>query len=144
MILKIVIPLLALTLLAACSTPQTRAKGQVELMASLTPEERAQVEAGEVDLGFTEEMVMIALGKPDRKYSERTAAGERVVWAYRARGGLSGLSVGVGTAIGSGTRGSSYGGGVSVGTEGRRVAEERMRVVFSEGRVIGIEQAERP
>jgi hypothetical protein len=132
-----------LLLLAGCSTPQTRAKSHAELMETLTPEERALVEAGQVDLGFTEEMVLVALGKPDRKYSERTAERESVVWAYHARGGLSGLSVGVGTSMGRSSRGSVYGGGVSVGTGSRRHPDEKMRVVFEEGVVIGIEQAER-
>lgn len=141
---KILIPLMAMILLAGCSTPQSRARSNEELMATLTPEERQMVEAGEIDLGFTEEMVRVALGEPDRRYTERTADRETVVWAYHARGGLSGLSVGVGTSVGRSSRGSAYGGGVSVGSgTGRRSADERMRVAFEEGRVVGIESAER-
>lgn len=140
--LKILIPLMAMVLLAACSTPHTRAQKHAEVMEGLSPEERAQVEAGEVDLGFTEEMVRVALGDPDRKYSERTAERETVVWAYHQRR-MPRLSLGVGTSVGTGRRGSAVGGGVSVGTGGQPRPEERLRVVFEEGQVIGIESAER-
>lgn len=139
---KFYLPLMAAFLLAGCSTPQSRARGHAELMESLSPEDRALIEAGEVDLGFTREMVEVALGEPDRTYVERTAEGETVIWAYHARRGLSGLSVGVGTGIGFGGGGTSYGGGVSVGSGGRLLPEEKMRVVFQEGRVIGIERAD--
>lgn len=141
--LKTIISLLILGLMAGCSTPQSRARGHAELMETLSSEERAMIEAGEVDLGFTEEMVEVALGKPDRTYVERTAEGERLIWAYHGGSGLSGLSVGVGTGIGIGSRGSSFGGGVLVGTGGRLRDEEKMRVVFEGGSVVGIEQADR-
>lgn len=141
--IKILISLAALILVAGCSTPQSRARAQADLMESLTPEERALVEAGEIDLGFSEEMVLVALGKPDRKVSQRTDEGESVVWVYHAGGALSGFSLGVGTSVGRSSRGSAYGGGVSVGTGGGgRVAEEKMRVVFENGRVSAIERAE--
>lgn len=133
---------MVIVFVAGCSTPQSRARSHAELMANLTPEERALVEAGEIDLGFTQEMVFVALGEPDRKYSERTAEGESLVWAYHDQGVLSGLSLGVGTSVGRSSRGTGYGGGVSVGTGGRSRAEETMRVVFEEGRVTGIEEAE--
>lgn len=114
-------------------------------MGSLSAEERELIEAGEIDLGFTEEMVEVALGEPDRRYVERTPEGETVTWAYHERGGLSGLSlgVGVGTGIGrSSGRGTAYGGGMSVGTGGRLRSEETMRVVFRDGSVVGIERAD--
>ncbi len=141
---KFFVSLSILLLLAGCSTPQTRARSNPDLMATLSPDERAQVEAGEIDLGFTEEMVQIALGDTDRRYVERTAEGETVIWAYHASRGLSGVSVGVGVGTGIGrTRGTAVGGGVSVGTGGRLRPEERMRVVFHEGQVVGIERADR-
>jgi hypothetical protein len=114
-------------------------------MESLSSAERALIEAGEIDLGFNEEMVEVALGRPDRIYRERRAEGERVVWAYQeARGfGQPRFSVGVGTTVGSG-RGTAYGGGVSVGTGGAGRVVERDRVVFADGLVTAIERAERP
>lgn len=141
--MKFLIPLMVLILVAGCSTPQTRARSNPELMESLSAEERALLEAGEIELGFTEEMVRVALGKPDRKYSERTEEGETVIWAYHVGNLMSGFSVGVGTSIGGSRRGTGVGAGVGVGTGGRLRAEEKMRVAFEGGRVVGIERAER-
>lgn len=145
MIRQVLLSLLAVSFLAACSTPQTRAQRNPELMARVSAEERALIEAGEIDLGFTEEMVEVAWGRPDRIDRERRAEGEWVVWAYQeARGlGRPRVSVGIGTTVGSG-RGTAYGGGVSVGTGGAARVVERDRVIFSDGVVTAIERAERP
>lgn len=139
--MKTLLPLLVLLLLAGCSTPQSRARSNPELMESLPPELQAKVEAGEVELGYTEEMVRVALGKPDRKYSQLTEAGRTEVWSYHKGGLGSRLSFGVGTSVGRGS--GTYGGGVSIGTGGRLRPEEETRVTFSgDGRVIEIQHAE--
>lgn len=122
-----------------CATPQSRAQQYPEAMEGLSPEERAKVEAGEVDLGFTEEMVLVALGEPDRRYTASTTEGESEIWAYYEGHGRTGFSVGVGTGIGMG-RGTVYGGGVSVGTGGNLRPDEWARVVFQGGRVVGFER----
>jgi hypothetical protein len=142
--LKPLILLATLAVVAGCSTPQSRARANPEMLESFPPEVRAKVEAGEIDLGFTEEMVLMALGKPDRRYSELTEHGQTIVWGYHERRLGSGLSVGVGTGMGRARGGSVYGGGVSVGTGGGRMRpEEKTRVTFSEGQVIAIQQSDR-
>ena len=37
---------------------------------------------GNVEIGFTSDMVRVAMGKPDRKYIRKTASGDVVVWSY--------------------------------------------------------------
>ncbi len=126
--------------LAGCSTPQSRARANAEALAGVSPEVREKVLAGEVDLGFSEELVLVALGKPDRRYSRVTEEGASTIWAYRSRSPGSRLSFGVGTGIGIG--GGGYG-GVSVGTGGASRLDETLRIVFVEGRVVGIENMTR-
>lgn len=137
---KFLLLIFAAVILAGCSTPQSRTRANPELFESFPPDVQEMIQAGEIDLGFTEEMVRMALGKPDRKYSELTETGRTTVWAYHDRRLGSRLSFGVGTGI---SRGSGmYGGGVSVGTGGRLRPEEKMRVSFANGEVVGIQQAE--
>lgn len=120
-----------------CSTPQSRSRSNPELLEALPPEEREMVEAGQVDLGFSEEMVLVALGKPDRRYSQVSESGKRIIWAYQDKSLGSRLSFGVGTGIGIGSGG--VGGGATVGTGGRRSVPEAVRVTFVEGKVVAIE-----
>ena len=131
-------PWLLLVLLAACagSTTQSRiAKHQKEFDA-YPPEIQNKIKAGVVENGFTEEMVALSVGRPDRKYSEKTDKGEVKVWAWtESKGGL-GMSVG----MGMGTRGG-IGTGVSVGTGGGSTVEKR-RVEFQDGKVISFSERE--
>jgi len=129
--------LAALFVLSGCSTPQKRSRNYPEMMEALTPEEREMVEAGEVEVGFSEEMVLVALGEPDRRFTQRSASGEREIWVYYAARRPPGVSLGVGAGMTRG-RSSGYGGGVSVGTGSRSRLEERYRLVFENERVAEI------
>lgn len=129
-----------LLLAAGCATPEKRARANSEAVASWPLEVREKVLAGEVEPGFTEEMVLVALGKPDRRYSRITESGRSTIWVYRDRRPGSRLSFGIGTGIGIGGGGSVYGGGVSAGTGGFR---EGTRVVLAEGKVVAVEEANR-
>ncbi len=64
------LPVCALALLAAgCATTDTvdnRIKKNSAIYAGLTPEEQNQIKAGIITAGFTPEMVLMALGKPER------------------------------------------------------------------------------
>lgn len=73
-----------LVLLAGCNTPGARIKKNQALFDTFPPEIQGRIRAGEVDIGFTRDMVDIALGAPNRTYVRRTAAGEVVVLAYTA------------------------------------------------------------
>lgn len=127
---------LALTLLAACGTPQSRIRKNPGLFASWPPEIQSRVKAGEVDVGFTAEMVRMALGSPDQKFMRTTETAAEEVWIY----GGPGLRQGVGVSVGGGTYGG-FGGGVSVGSESPR--GENARIVFAGGRVVSVEKRKR-
>lgn len=57
------------------------------------------------------------------------------VWAYTGGGGGFSIGVGVGSARGSG----AYGGGVAYDTMTYRADDERVRVIFEDGRVTSVE-----
>lgn len=80
--LRVLVPVLLAVLAAGCSTPDSRIKKHPELFASFPPDIQAHVKAGKVELGYTKDMVFIALGKPDREYTRRTAEGTVEVWSY--------------------------------------------------------------
>lgn len=128
-------------LVSACASPQSRIRNNPELFASFDPEVQEWIEAGRVDIGFTEDMVRMALGEPDRRVRETTPEGESVAWVYHGRG--SRFSVGVGGGMARGGGGGVYSGGVGVGTGTRLRGEERLRVVFVGSEVVAIQEAER-
>ena len=70
-------------LLTGCvSTPQSRVDENRDLFESFTANQKETILKGEVDLDFTEEMVMMAAGLPDRKAKKRTKDGTTEVWTY--------------------------------------------------------------
>lgn len=131
--------LVVLALAAACSTPADRINRDPELFSSFPPEAQAKIREGKIELGFTKPMVEMALGRPDERYSRRSAEGPLEVWGYGrgARGG-----VGADIQLGGGASGGEvYGlGGVGIGTRVGSRGEQR-RVVFREGKVVAIEDA---
>jgi hypothetical protein len=52
------------------------------LFNSFPPEAQAKIEKGEVDIGFTPDMVLMSKDKPDRKYARKTKDGDVEVWSY--------------------------------------------------------------
>lgn len=82
---KYLLPLLAaaaLILAAGCQTVDSRIKENPQLFASLDAATQAKIKQGIIDLGFTEDMVYLALGAPDQKREARSAAGVQTVWIY--------------------------------------------------------------
>ena len=67
---------------AGCATPKSRIEKNPELFASFPPDVRANVEQGKIDVGYTHEMVQMALGEPNRKYTRKSATGTVEVWSY--------------------------------------------------------------
>ncbi len=133
-------PLLAVALVCAgCGTRPSTVALSDETAASLSADQLSQIEAGRVLPGFTEEMVLASVGRPDRKARRVTADGETEEWIYeeRDRGPRLSFGVGAGTARGGG----AYGGGVSV-SPGSRPPEERLRITFSGGRVTEVSARE--
>ena len=74
-----------LTFLAGCSTVERRAGEHARMLASLPPDVKQNVREGKIDIGYTTDLVYVALGSPDRVYSRRTAESETVVWVYTKR-----------------------------------------------------------
>ncbi len=72
----------ALLFAAGCQTVETRIKENPELFASLDAATQAKIKQGIVDLGYTEDMVYLAIGAPDLKRESRSAAGVQTVWIY--------------------------------------------------------------
>lgn len=72
-----------LGLVVGCaSTPASRIEARPDVFAAFPPEAQAMVRSGRVALGFTEDMVHIALGSPDRVYHRETTEGSTVAWSY--------------------------------------------------------------
>jgi len=126
--------LLGLAFLSACSTPQTRIESSRTVFEKFPAEIQAKIRAGQIDVGFTPEMVRIALGEPARQLTIKTEAGEAEVWVYRDD--KPQFSFGFGMA--SGGPHSAVGLGLATGTGGYE-PDERVRVVFRLGRVAQIE-----
>ena len=80
--INLLAPLLALALAAGCSTPSARIRKNPDLFAKFPPAAQEKIRKGEVDVGFTAEMVEMALGKPARVYRRKAATGETEVWSY--------------------------------------------------------------
>ncbi len=68
--------------LSGCATPESRIKKNPALFASFPPEVQENVRQGKIDIGYSQDMVKIALGDPDRKYTRQTAIGVLEVWSY--------------------------------------------------------------
>jgi hypothetical protein len=126
--------------LAGCatSTPQDRISENRELYQSFPSAVQRKVSAGEVDVGFTEEMVQLALGEPHRRVTRQTETGSDEVWIYASSEPR--LSFGLGFGSYGRHSGSSVGVSTSTGGHGR---EERMRVVFHDGKVTAVERVTR-
>ena len=132
------IPLLALAALAVagCSTVDSRISGHRAQFDTWPPVVQQKVQAGQVDIGFTQEQVQVALGDPDRTYSRTDARGTDEVWAYRDHTPV--ISFGLG--MGSFGRSSAVGGGVGVTTGGDRY-DDKLRVIFADGKVVALERS---
>lgn len=128
-------------LLAGCATPAKRIQQNQELFDTFPVAAQARIRGGQIDLGFTPDMVRIALGEPHRKTLRRAADGETEIWLYldsvrrydRQRVDVDGLSV-------SGPGGlRSLGGSAWINVEQSREFV-RVRVEFQNGVATAIEE----
>ncbi len=119
---------------AGCSTPDSRIQKNAEAFASYPPAVQAKIRAGEVEIGYTADMVRLALGKPDRTFRRVTAEGETEVWAYADKTPRLGIGLGFGS---SGHHSSS---GVAVGTSTGGSRGDRLHVAFQTGKVTAIDR----
>jgi hypothetical protein len=68
--------------LAGCSTVQSRIEEKADVFNALPPETQARIRQGLIDVGYTPDMVYIAMGKPDRMRERSNAEGVESVWIY--------------------------------------------------------------
>ena len=129
---------LFVALLAACSgIPQSRIDQRIAPMFDKYPADVQQkINAGHVDIGFTPDMVLMALGDPAKKWNVKTDKGETEIWSYHNNTPQFSFGIGVGSV------GPHGGAAVGVGsTTGGYEPDEKMRVQFNDGRVTLIEFA---
>lgn len=127
-------PLIVAAVLAACSSQQARIRRYQAAYDASPPAVQRKIQQGEVDVGFTSQQVIMALGDADRVYTRKSAgAREQQVWAY----GFARAGVGFGFGVFSGGPVST---GVSVDTRADPYGEARTRVVFEDNVVVTVEQ----
>jgi len=135
---------LLLVLLAGCSSFDSRAKEKASVFATLDEPTRTRLEAREIHLGDSADMVYIALGKPSEIQKTTAATGSSATWIYTAH-----WQEYQGTRLVGFRRDVIY----NPATQTYRVihtpdyqpiyierAEERIRVTFASDRVTSVEQ----
>lgn len=90
-ILKLFVLAVGLAVLAGCMSPESRIRKNPELFAQLTPEQQNLIKEGKVGVGFTPDMVRLALGEPDRVRVRTDAKGSREIWHYVTYEGEDGV-----------------------------------------------------
>ena len=126
--------------LAACSTPASRIKRNQALFDSLPAAEQALVREGKVGIGFSPEMVRLAVGEPDQRWIRTDAKGRVEIWSYTTYDGADGMPL---------YRGyyHYYAGGYPFFYDdyrrGYARAREYFKVTFSDGKVAEVQQESR-
>ncbi len=76
--------ILALLFLAGCSTFDRRAQEKSSVFATLDAATQIRLEARRIEVGDTQDMVYIALGRPDQKREQLDGASRTTTWVYSA------------------------------------------------------------
>jgi hypothetical protein len=134
-ILSRLIACILLVMLIGCATPQARINQNQEAFAKLDPADQQLIREGRVAVGFTTEMVRLALGEPDRIYTRTDSSGVNEAWSYTTYETDSGVMLYRG--FYHRRRGDPFY-PYYLGYPGRR-SREYFKVVFSGGRVSLIE-----
>ena len=74
--------LAGLAWLTGCQTVDDRIKQKPEAFASVDKATQDKIKQGIIELGFTEDLVYVAIGTPDEKRETVTAAGNTMTWIY--------------------------------------------------------------
>jgi outer membrane protein assembly factor BamE (lipoprotein component of BamABCDE complex) len=74
--------LLALAAATGCASPGWRIRRNQEMFQSFPQDVQQKVRKGTIELGYTRDMVFIAMGRPHRVYERVTDAGAAEIWAY--------------------------------------------------------------
>ena len=133
-------------LLGACSSVGTRIQQNASLFYSLDANTRAKIAHGDIDLGFTPQMVYIALGQPDVKRQSVSAQGVTETWIYRTYYDYPAWGPGWGPGWGYHRWFAPYGGAWRVYWQPMYFdaypgyAQDNIRVTFKNGRVVMVDQ----
>ena len=68
--------------ITGCQTVDDRIKKMPEVFASVDKATQDKIKQGIIDIGYTEDMVYLALGAPDQKRESISASGRNVTWIY--------------------------------------------------------------
>jgi outer membrane protein assembly factor BamE (lipoprotein component of BamABCDE complex) len=69
--------------LAGCNTIDHRISEKQDVFNRLDPQTQDKIRQGIVEVGYTEDMVYIALGPPDARHQRVTAKGDEITWIYK-------------------------------------------------------------
>jgi hypothetical protein len=81
--LTLLICLVALVL-SGCSTVQSRIEEKSAVFNALPAETQSRIQQGLVDVGYTPDMVYIAMGNADKVIERSTTDGNETVWIYNS------------------------------------------------------------
>jgi len=70
-------------ILVGCSTVDTRIQEKSAVFNSLDPQIQDRLKQGLIDVGYTSDMVYIALGKPNEVHNKTTDKGTETTWVYK-------------------------------------------------------------
>jgi len=149
-----ILMIVAAVTLAGCSTPASRIKANPDLFATFAPADQALVRKGEIALGFTPDMVRLALGKPDITTRRTNASGTTETWRWQSYDANAPVATFTYTYSSYGFsrpyysyRGPYWGSGWGSGWIGdpyhwspETALTDHLRVTFTDGRVTEIER----
>jgi hypothetical protein len=69
--------------LAGCNTIDHRISEKQDVFNRLDPQVQDKIRQGVVEIGYTQDMVYIALGPPDARHEKVTAKGTETTWVYK-------------------------------------------------------------
>jgi len=131
-------------LLGACSTVQNRIQEKSAVYNSLDPATRAKLAHGDIEIGYTTDMVYIALGRPDVTRERISTEGRTEQWIYRSYYDdyAGGAYVHYHRWYGYNPYGRFYRMyWEPVYLDNAQYAEDNIRITFRDGKVIMIDQA---
>lgn len=79
--------------LGGCASPESRIHDNAALFEQLAPEHQQLIREGRVALGFTPDMVRLAVGEPDRRWARTDVDGKSEVWSYTTYESTAGASL---------------------------------------------------
>ncbi len=135
-----IVAIICVWVLTACASPDLRIKRNARLFATLSTEAQALIRGGKIGIGFTPDMVRLALGDPDQRWVRTEADGQTETWSYTSYDGYDGMPL---------FRGEyhRYSGGFPLYSDyfsyRQARAREFIKVGFKDGAVNSIEQDSR-